>query len=556
MRDFAFAGRCSTEDLQDPQASRDWQITRSKSLIEPAGGRIVAEFFDAGHSRSLPWRRRPQASALLDALKDPERGFDAVVIGEPQRVFYGNQYGLTYPVFVHYGVQLWVPEVGGPIDPDSEAHDLVMSVFGGMSKAERSRIKVRVRAAMAAQAVLEGRFLGGRPPYGFRIVPAGPHPNPARAADGKQINRLEIDEVAAAVVQRIFAEYRRGRGRFAIAEGLTRDGIPCPSAHDPERNTHRSGAAWSKAAVLGILQNPRYTGHQVWNRHRKAEVLLNVEDVALGYETRLRSNPSDQWAWSKEVVHPVIISRDVFDEVQLMLAARKGVPWPKERRTAYAYQLYGRVHCDICQQKMSTHWAHKRPYYRCRYAEEYALADHLKHPRYLLVREEHLVPGLDEWIALQFTPERRKRTIDRLCESQRLTTPAHAEEHSTAVRELGQKLAGYRALVDSGAGESATVARWIAETENQLHLAQRRLRTAERTKRTHADIAALVYAAGDVAVALGKTPAEKKARLYEALGVKMRYHHTQRKARVTLEPAPHAVGKGAVSVGRFSWHQQ
>jgi site-specific DNA recombinase len=29
-----------------------------------------------------------------------------VVIGEPQRAFYGNQYSLTMPVLTHYGVQL------------------------------------------------------------------------------------------------------------------------------------------------------------------------------------------------------------------------------------------------------------------------------------------------------------------------------------------------------------------------------------------------------------------------------------------------------------------
>jgi hypothetical protein len=38
-----------------------------------------------------------------------------------------------------------IPEVGGPIDPDNEAHDLIMSVFGGVSKGERNRIKIRVR---------------------------------------------------------------------------------------------------------------------------------------------------------------------------------------------------------------------------------------------------------------------------------------------------------------------------------------------------------------------------------------------------------------------------
>ena len=60
------------------------------------------------------------------------------------------------PVFTHYGVGLWVPEVGGPVDPDSEAHDLIMSVFGGMSKGERTRIRIRVRSAMSAQAAIEG----------------------------------------------------------------------------------------------------------------------------------------------------------------------------------------------------------------------------------------------------------------------------------------------------------------------------------------------------------------------------------------------------------------
>jgi site-specific DNA recombinase len=114
---FAFYGRVSTEDQQDPEASRQWQLSRSRQLIEPHGGTIVAEYFDIDRSRSLPWKRRPQAAALLDAFRNPDRGFDAVVIGEPARAFYGNQFGLTFPLFVHYGVQLWVPEVGGAVIP-------------------------------------------------------------------------------------------------------------------------------------------------------------------------------------------------------------------------------------------------------------------------------------------------------------------------------------------------------------------------------------------------------------------------------------------------------
>ena len=106
MKRFAFYGRVSTEDQQDPGASRGWQLARARGLIEPHGGVIAVEFFDEGQSRSLPWRRRPQAAALLVAMRDPARTFDAVVIGEPARAFSGNQFSLTFPVLEHFGVEL------------------------------------------------------------------------------------------------------------------------------------------------------------------------------------------------------------------------------------------------------------------------------------------------------------------------------------------------------------------------------------------------------------------------------------------------------------------
>ena len=322
MTRFAFKGRCSTEDQQDPESSRGWQLARARALIEPRGGVIVAEYFDSGQSRSVPWQRRPQASLLLEELKKPDRAFDAVVIGEPQREFYGNQFGNTFPLFVHFDVPLWVPEVGGPVDPTNEAHDLIMSVFGGMSKGERNRIKVRVRSAMAAQAQVEGRFLGGRPPYGYQLVDLGPHPHPAKAADGRRLHGLALDRQTAPVVSRIFADYLDGVGLFAMAQRLTADDIPCPSAYDRERNPHRSGIAWSKSAVRAILKNPRYTGRQVWNRQRKQELLIDIDDVALGHETKLRWNSADAWVWSDRPAHPAIVDTETFQQVQARLASR------------------------------------------------------------------------------------------------------------------------------------------------------------------------------------------------------------------------------------------
>src|SRR5580693_7309890 len=109
---FAFYGRVSTEGWQDPVTSRARQLQQAM-MLTAWHGVIVAEFFDIGESRELPWARRPQAAALVAQLVDPERGWDAIVIGEYERAFYGSQYASMAPLFEHYGVSLWMPEVGG-----------------------------------------------------------------------------------------------------------------------------------------------------------------------------------------------------------------------------------------------------------------------------------------------------------------------------------------------------------------------------------------------------------------------------------------------------------
>jgi site-specific DNA recombinase len=548
MIKFAFYGRVSTEDQQDPESSRSWQITRSRALIEARGGVIVTEFFDVDKSRSIPWQRRPRAAALLAELKDPNRGFDAVVIGEPHRAFYGNQYGLTIPLFDHYGVPLWVPEVGGPIDPDNEAHDLVMSVFGGMSKGERNRVKIRVRSAMAAQATVEGRFLGGRPPYGYLIVDAGPHPNPAKAADGKRLHKLDLDPETAHNVARIFAEFLAGRGFYAIAEGLTRDGIPSPSAHDPERNKHRSGIAWNKFAVRAILVNPRYTGHQVWNKQRKDEVLIDVDDVALGHTTKLRWNESGKWLWSEKIVQPPIIDREIFDQVQAMIAGRAHAPAEhKPHRAKHPYALRGCVWCGLCERRMQSHWVNDAPYYRCRFPAEYALANHVEHPLSVFMREDAIIGEVDGWLAREFAPHRMGETIRALVDAQPgdELRGSGQEEAAGKIAECDRKLAQYRAALDAGASP-ATVAGWIVETEAEkarYEVGRRQVAKAHK-RMTEQEIRSIVDKLADIARVLSGADADDKSEIFRRLGLKLTYHPGRRVVEAKIEPASYGFFDG------------
>jgi hypothetical protein len=78
-------------------------------------GVIVAEYFDEGCSRRLSWWRRPAAAALLAAVRDPDRMFDAVVVGEYERAFCGGQFQSVQAVLQQYGVAVWLPEAGGPV---------------------------------------------------------------------------------------------------------------------------------------------------------------------------------------------------------------------------------------------------------------------------------------------------------------------------------------------------------------------------------------------------------------------------------------------------------
>jgi DNA invertase Pin-like site-specific DNA recombinase len=205
-------GRCSTEDNQDPETSRGWQFGNAEKFVGPLGGRIVEEFFDVGKSRSVPWERRDEASRLLAALKNPHRGWNAVVVGEGTRCWFGNQFSLIAPRFEAYGVDLWVPELGGKYDPRNPSHKMLMSVLGGMSESERQHVQARVRAAMDTQVLNEGRHQGGRAPYGYVTVDGGPHPNPRKSAEGYRLRVLAIDDESAWVVQRIFTEYLSGKG--------------------------------------------------------------------------------------------------------------------------------------------------------------------------------------------------------------------------------------------------------------------------------------------------------------------------------------------------------
>lgn len=288
-----------------------------------------------------------------------------------------------------YGVHVWLPEADGPVDLTDPAHQALLMLLGHQSQREVLRARRRTTAAMRAQARTQGRHLGGRPPYGYRLVDAGPHPNVQHAAWGRKLRRLDPDPDTAPHVRWIFTQRLAGHSTAGIARTLNALGVPPPSAHDPGRNPHRSGAAWTLRTIAAILANPRYTGRQVWNRQSIDHHETRPGDKSSrppGRKPTHHWNPRDQWVISNQVVHPPLVSDAVFARVQQVSALPVA-----EDGNADRYQLTGLVICGLCGRRAEGHWAHGRARYRCRHGYTSSSDAQPGHLKTLYVRQDQIL---------------------------------------------------------------------------------------------------------------------------------------------------------------------
>jgi site-specific DNA recombinase len=358
---FAFYGRISTVRYQDPMSSLAWQLEAAGRLV--AGrGRIVVTFFDAGASRSMPWPRRPQAAALLAAAADPDREFDAVVVGEFERAFAAGQAQSVTAQLNAHGRQVWLPELLGPVDLTEPDHRAMLMMLGHQSEREVLRNRFRTLAAMAAQVREQGRNQGGRPPYGYCLADAGPHPKKVHARWGRQAYRIEVDPVTAPHVRWIFAWRLDGWSAAGIARVLNEHRVPSPGVYDQARNPHRQETVWTLRTVAAILANPRYTGRQVWNRqftdHREA--VPGDKRSSLG-PVRVWNSRAD-WVISAKPTHSALVSDEDFLAARRLLAVARPADGLGRR-----YAFTGLLICGVCGRRLVAHWVHGKPGYRCRH---------------------------------------------------------------------------------------------------------------------------------------------------------------------------------------------
>ncbi|MGD0982190.1 MAG: recombinase family protein [Acidimicrobiales bacterium] len=300
-----------------------------------------------------------------------------------------------------------------------------------------------------------GRWLGGRPNYGYRVVNTGlPHPNRSNAAAGAQLRSLELDPETAPVVRRIFELFDAGVGCRSIAARLEAEGLPSPGEVGPTRHP-RSAGVWGGSVVHAILLNPRYLGHQVAGCQRRFDELLNADDPALGTISRQRWQGRDAWSWSEEPSWPAIIPADLFERVNRRItnAPRNHVRGPRTEPGKYVFS--GAIQCGHCGNAMFGVTMKGKPYYRCTATgADYAVPSVPGHPPTYAVREERILAAVDAWLDELTDPDRLDSTVATIVDADEQAEIEPAEvtrarhQRQRLQTELDRLLAAIRAGMD------------------------------------------------------------------------------------------------------------
>ena len=181
----------------------------------------------------------------------------------------------------------------------------------------------KIRAVQQAKAQA-GKPLSTHPPYGYK------------KSDSDK-NQWVVDEESAKVVKRIFQLCIEGNGPTQIANILTEDGVPTPTAYYRSKgmkvvNLSAKTKRWGMATVAHILERMEYLGHTV-----------NFKTYRKSYKNKkLYENPKEKWQ-IVENTHEPIISQHDFDLVQEIRSHKR-----RRQNSGVISPFSGMVYCADC----------------------------------------------------------------------------------------------------------------------------------------------------------------------------------------------------------------
>lgn len=194
-------------------------------------------------------------------------------------------------------------------------------------------ISTKIKSTLHTKA-RRGEYLGALDPYGYLRHPDDKH-------------KLIINEETAPIVRRIFEMSAAGMGSRSICTVLNDEGILSPAEytrfrkHDPTKDGEFVRKRfWCQTYLRSILKNEMYVGCMVQGRQ-----------YTPSYRSKKREPvPKEDWIVVPDM-HEPIVTRELFDEAQKKMQARKKVIKPLDEPRLFS----GLFYCEACGTAMRQH---------------------------------------------------------------------------------------------------------------------------------------------------------------------------------------------------------
>lgn len=287
---------------------------------------------------------------LQEIMQDAKQGaFDILLAYMSDRIGRQEEYSFYVAELNRLGIEVWTIK-DGQLKTEEHIDKLLNYIRFWQNEGESKKTGMRVHDTMV-EMVKEGKFVGGKAPYGYKLVLSGEISNHGRA-----LHKLVIVPEQAEIVRMIFSyAVNKGMGFQKIAKTLNETGIAAPTTSE-----------WKAGTIRSILMNPVYMGYVAYNRRKS------------GRENYTHLDRKD-WTYAKEQ-NPdlMIVSQEVWERAQEIREARKKKINESKQATNELYMeqyhvpfstrgrlaLTGLVSCGYCGAKLkntgyANHWTCK-----------------------------------------------------------------------------------------------------------------------------------------------------------------------------------------------------
>ena len=333
----AFYIRLSVEDNKNRGNSIEHQQMLLKNFvaINPEF-QVIKTYIDNGKTGTN--FERP---AFQEMLRDIETGkIQCVIVKDLSRL--GRNY-----IDTGYYIQSYFPAykvrfiaLNENFDTEKEdSNNILLPVLNMINEsyALDTSKKIKEQATRDRKA---GKFIGARPPYGYKKSPDDCH-------------KLMVDEETAPIVKQIFQWVLEDVSLEKIALMLNEAGVLTPSFYSKEKGLISSKKLigqgyWNTFTIIHIIENETYTGDMVQGKSTK-----------IG-KKQVRTDKKD-WIIVKNT-HEAIISKETFEKVQ---ECRAKIAKKSKSQNKVPYEeniLKGKVFCQCCERNLHYYRNSKKEY--------------------------------------------------------------------------------------------------------------------------------------------------------------------------------------------------